>query len=257
MENTYFKNLDIKHVSFDAWNTILIPNPNFAEQRTNAIANRVLGSKEFIQKVFTHVKAGLNECAERGGQSTTIYENWKAFLRKFPVAMLTSSQSNNFGINGLNRSQYTDIVSYHTANLAYEIQNLFLRFPPHIPENTIKGIKLLKSRGITVSISSNTNFISGQTINEVFEKAGLDFDFLLFSDLQASRNFNTSKPHPLFFSEVFENANIMHNNTLNRENVLHIGDDSICDFEGAKKFGFQAFQVESAIHLAEVIDKLV
>ena len=56
---------------------------------------------------------------------------------------------------------------------------------------------------------------------------------MIFSDIE-----KVSKPNPKIFQTVFRKVNEL--KTVDKGEILHIGDNMIADFEGAKKFGFEA-----------------
>ena len=226
----------IKHVSLDAWNTILIPNTQYAIRRSYILAEAFSCSPEFAAKAYTAVKRRLDKHAEEAGEGYTTEYVYNELLAAFP------------------RHLNVDIEELRVLR----IEDEFLNTPPSILEETKTAIQSLKNRGITVSISSNTNFISGRILGRFLQEQVGNFDFMLFSDtMQMSHSaksgwFIPAKPSPAFFSAVAKYCSVLHPE-ISAENILHIGDNEICDYNGAKNFGFQAKLLTSVNDLPEML----
>ena len=226
----------IKHVSLDAWNTILIPNTQYAIRRSNILAEAFSCSPEFAAKVYTSVKRRLDKHAEEAGEGYATEYVYNELLAAFP------------------RHLNVDIEELRVLH----IENEFFNSPPSILEETKKAIRLLKDRGITVSISSNTNFISGRILGRFIQEQVGNFDFMLFSDtMQMSHSakngwFIPAKPSHSFFSQVMKYCSVLRPE-IKAEEILHIGDNEICDYNGAKNFGFQAKLLPSVNDLPEML----
>lgn len=226
----------IKHVSLDAWNTILIPNTQYAIRRSNILAEAFSCSPEFAAKVYTSVKRRLDKHAEEAGEGYATEYVYNELLAAFP------------------RHLNVDIEELRILH----IENEFFNSPPSILEETKKAIRLLKDRGITVSISSNTNFISGRILGRFIQEQVGNFDFMLFSDtMQMSHSakngwFIPAKPSHSFFSQVMKYCSALRPE-IKAEEILHIGDNEICDYNGAKNFGFQAKLLPSVNDLPEML----
>lgn len=226
----------IKHVSLDAWNTILIPNTQYAIRRSNILAEAFSCSPEFAAKVYTSVKRRLDKHAEEAGEGYATEYVYNELLAAFP------------------RHLNVDIEELRVLH----IENEFFNSPPSILEETKKAIRLLKDRGITVSISSNTNFISGRILGRFIQEQVGNFDFMLFSDtMQMSHSakngwFIPAKPSHSFFSQVMKYCSALRPE-IKAEEILHIGDNEICDYNGAKNFGFQAKLLPSVNDLPEML----
>lgn len=229
--------MPIKHVSLDAWNTILIPSKSYARYRTSILANMFNCSEEFAKSVYTNVKRKFDEKAERDGEAFTTEYIYNELISAFPAA------DNQIDPNLLCRSYF---------------EPTFIDNPPTILSETIDAINALKSRGITVSIASNTNFISGRVLAKIIRKHNTIFDFMLFSDLMPLvRNElgykMPAKPNPAFFEMVQKYANILHPEGIEKTEIVHIGDSNICDFQGAAKFGLQARLLKSIDELPALL----
>jgi len=114
-------------------------------------------------------------------------------------------------------------------------EELFLEYKPVIIfENIKEFFDQIKNQGKTVNILSNTGFIKGKTMRKFLIGEELDqyIDFHIYSD-----EINISKPNPLIFQEVKNN---LKDQELPMHRILHIGDNPVADYKGAKDFGFSA-----------------
>ncbi|MDN5481275.1 MAG: HAD-IA family hydrolase, partial [Chryseobacterium sp.] len=114
-------------------------------------------------------------------------------------------------------------------------EELFLEYKPVVIfENIKEFFDQIKNEGKTVNILSNTGFIKGRTMRKFLIQEELDqyIDFHIYSD-----EINISKPNPLIFQEVKNN---LKDQDLPMHRILHIGDNPVADYKGAKDFGFSA-----------------
>ena len=112
----------------------------------------------------------------------------------------------------------------------------------------------LTDRGITVSIGSNSNFISGYTmhpwLNSRFDKA---FQFGIYSDA-----IGVAKPFASFFGRVIDGVYRLYGyeNVLVR-NVMHVGDSELCDVFGPSQLGMQALLISDPKNLYNDVIKSI
>jgi len=124
----------------------------------------------------------------------------------------------------------------HLKSFFQEVDDLFLNNMPVLLWENIEEILIkIKEKNKTVSILSNTAFIHGDSLRKVLEHLGLAqyFSFMIFSD-----EVKASKPNLQVFDMVFKKINEFRK--LDKEQILHIGDNKIADYDGAKTFGFNS-----------------
>jgi putative hydrolase of the HAD superfamily len=112
-----------------------------------------------------------------------------------------------------------------------------LEFKPFLLNEKIKlTMENLINNGYKLNLASNTGFIEGRVIINVLKELELFdyFDFLIFSD-----EIGASKPSALFYDCVYDKLK----NNLNKNEVMHIGDNYYADFLGAIHYGFQALHI--------------
>lgn len=226
---------DIKHVSFDAWNTLLIPNKQFADLRSEELAS-VMGvdgddniGKQIARQRYTSVKRTLDRLAELKGLSFDVDTNWS-----------------------LLEAQFGDALSEDAlVELRYRVEDLFLEHPPEIPELLVAMIQELKSQGYTINVLSNTNFIGGHVLEKLFGTTfgKRAFDFTMYSD-----QYGLAKPSQLWYERMVENARVLHTKLYTNE-ILHIGDNEVTDYQGALNAGIKALKVDTPNHLATLLQE--
>lgn len=114
-------------------------------------------------------------------------------------------------------------------------EDLFLEYKPVVIFDGLhQFFDEIKNQGKTINILSNTGFIKGKTMRKFLISENLDqyIDFHIYSD-----EINCSKPNPQIFQEV---KKLVKNQDLELHQILHIGDNPVADYKGAKDFGFSA-----------------
>jgi putative hydrolase of the HAD superfamily len=159
-----------------------------------------------IKESYQDVKHTLDWLAEIRGEGYTCLQVYSLLASKLGVTGVTDE--------GL-----------ETLRLAVEQE--FLAHPPIVLQETIDALQQLRDAGFTLSIGSNSNFISGSTMYPWLQKTFGDFEFGVFSDLE-----ETAKPNSVFFDKI---ANLAYNQRkIIRKQIIHVGDNTVCDVRGAK-----------------------
>jgi putative hydrolase of the HAD superfamily len=115
---------------------------------------------------------------------------------------------------------------------------LFMNFMPRLLNENIPHIlNSLHSEGITLNLSSNTGFVEGKILRNVLQRLNIIqyFSFSVFSD-----EIGTSKPSVRFFQQIYNRLQ------LPKACVLHVGDNSKTDYNGAINFGFKALLIKNS-----------
>jgi putative hydrolase of the HAD superfamily len=225
---------DVKHISLDAWNTLLIPNKLYAKARTQYLAGIFHCSTDFAKNTYTAVKNEVDTMAEVQGKACQVDCLYDYLICKFP---------HDFGMTA--------------DKLRETFESSFWNNAPTVLEETITQIsRLCVERNITFSIASNTNFITGGVLARLIGRASPNFSFMMFSDLMRNvkgESFAPAKPHSEFFNLVHLNAERARNEDLDRSEILHIGDNRKCDFFGAANSGLSSILVADAYELPNVL----
>ena len=123
------------------------------------------------------------------------------------------------------------------TEIKLKVNELFMTYPPDFLNGSVQPIlQTLKDEGYRLNISSNTGFIEGTTIVATLKSLNIFeyFEFCIFSD-----EIRLSKPSPRFFEKVFEQTSV------EKWEVLHVGDNFKADYEGAVNYGFKALHINN------------
>lgn len=218
-----------RHYSFDLWLTLIKSNPEFKRKRAEYFYsnfNRNNKTIEEVENIIKEIDKMSNRVNEIIGGNINAYEMYAMVLYKLGYYDLT------------NVSQRDIISLYHYCH------QMFLQYPP-VPydENTIRVLAKLKSEGATVSILSNTGFIMSCTLRQLLKDIGIAkyIDFDIYSD-----EAGMSKPNSKLFASLLLTINSYRKfNPVQTDEIVHIGDNPVADYQGAKNSGINAILINS------------
>lgn len=213
------------HFSFDLWLTLIKSHPEFKAKRVELFSSffnveKPIGEVAKAVKYYDDLCNNINEVI--GGNVDT-----------FEIYLLILN-SLNVDIKQLNQDNLNEFYQ--------KSEDLFLEYKPVVIFDELHNFfDEIKNQGKTINILSNTGFIKGKTMRKFLINENLDqyIDFHIYSD-----EIKCSKPNPLVFQEV---KNQIRNRELQMEQILHIGDNPIADYKGAKDFGFSAHLLKHQI----------
>lgn len=220
---------EVKHFSFDLWLTLIKSNPEFKKERVNYFYtkfNFMNKSIEHVEKSFRYVDLMCNSINEKTGKNIDAEEMYLMVL---------------YQING-NANSFDDI---DTSKLYVDIENLLFKYSPTLYcDTTIKCLENIKhNENLTTNILSNTAFIKGKTLREVLERLKISkyFDFQIYSD-----EVFISKPNIDIYELLINNVRKIRSNlNIERNEIIHVGDNPIADIKGANSAGLRSFQINS------------
>jgi putative hydrolase of the HAD superfamily len=206
------------HFSFDLWLTLIKSHPEFKAKRVELFSSffNVDKSIEEVAKTVKYYDDLCNTINEVTGGNIDTFEMYLMILGSL-----------NVDIKELNKEKLNEFY--------VKSEDLFLEYRPVVIfENIHDFFEDIKNQGKTINILSNTGFIKGKTMRKFLIHENLDqyIDFHIYSD-----EINCSKPNPLIFQEV---KNKIKDQDLPLHQILHIGDNPVADYQGAKDFGFSA-----------------
>lgn len=207
------------HFSFDLWLTLIKSHPEFKAKRVGLFSSffNVAKPIEQVAKTVKYYDDLCNTINEVTGGNIDTFEIYLMILNALDV-----------DIKLLNKEKLNE---FYTKS-----EDLFLEYRPVVIFENIHGFfEDIKNQGKTINILSNTGFIKGKTMRKFLIHENLDqyIDFHIYSD-----EINCSKPNPLIFQEV---KNKIKDQDVPLNKILHIGDNPVADYQGAKKFGFSAY----------------
>ncbi|SIR06929.1 HAD family hydrolase [Chryseobacterium sp. RU33C] len=207
-----------RHFSFDLWLTLIKSHPEFKTKRVELFSSFFNVDKP-IERVAKTVKYYDNLC-------NTINEVTGGNINTFEIYLMILGAL-DVDVKELNKEKLNAFYA--------KSEDLFLEYRPVVIfENIHDFFEDIKNQGKTINILSNTGFIKGKTMRKFLIHENLDqyIDFHIYSD-----EINCSKPNPLIFQEV---KNKIKDQDLPLNQILHIGDNPVADYKGAKDFGFSA-----------------
>lgn len=205
------------HFSFDLWLTLIKSHPEFKAKRVELFGS-FFGVGKPLDEITKTVKYYDDLC-------NTINEISGGNIDTFEIYLLILGAL-NVDLKTINKEKLNEFY--------LKTEALFLEYKPIVIfENLHEFFDEIKSQGKTINVLSNTGFIKGKTMRKFLVEENLNqyIDFHIYSD-----EINCSKPNPLIFQEVKNNLKP----EILMNQVLHIGDNPIADYKGAKDFGFNA-----------------
>ncbi|MFC4164869.1 HAD family hydrolase [Epilithonimonas zeae] len=205
-----------EHFSFDLWLTMIKSNPDFKAKRDTLFRDFFSIDKDIdeVRKVIRKYDVLFNRISEKTGNHI---EREEVFLLM---------------LDALGKDIET-VDDNQLKQFFQQVDELFLNNKPVLLWESIEEILIkIKEKNKTASILSNTAFIHGDSLRKVLEHLGLAdyFSFMIFSD-----EVKASKPNLRVFEIMFDEINTFR--TLEKKEILHIGDNKTADYEGAKTFG--------------------
>lgn len=217
-----------KHYSFDLWLTLIKSNPAFKPERTRYFYKNFNAKQKSIDEIaliFRQVDLMVNAINEKTGKNVDADEMY--------LMVISMINEYHFPFNQLD-----------LENLYAEMENLlFKNLPLLYCNDCLYVLSKIKERDLSsTSILSNTGFIKGKTLRKVIEMLGIEqfVDFQLYSD-----EVRMSKPNVGFFKLMLNSIDQTKHQTLMLDEIIHVGDNSLADIEGANAAGIKSMLINS------------
>jgi putative hydrolase of the HAD superfamily len=212
-----------KHLSFDLWLTLIKSNPEFKNKRNLLFKNffEVDSTIEKVTEVVRYYDVLCNNMNEKTGSNIDTFGIYYLILNALNVKI-------------------SDVEIEKLIAFYKETELLFMKFKPDLIYPKIQLLfKEIIEQDKSISILSNTGFIKGVTLRKLMAYYELEnyFSFQIFSD-----ETGFSKPNKEMFQLVYNE--IKKNKSIEKKEVLHIGDNTIADYNGAIEFGFDALLIK-------------
>lgn len=207
------------HLSFDLWLTLIRSNPEFKKKRNLLFKDffKIDVPIEKVSEVVRYYDVLCNNINEKTGLNLSTYEIYYLILGALEVDLAS---------NGIKR----------LSEFYNETEALFFNYKPELifPDIKLQFEKIV-TEGKSINILSNTGFIKGKSLKKLLAYYELT-DFISFQIYSDEVGF--SKPNNEIFQLVFDQVN--NSKKVSKSEILHIGDNSIADYNGATNFGFDA-----------------
>jgi putative hydrolase of the HAD superfamily len=208
-----------RHLSLDLWMTLIRSNPGFKPAR-NALLREYFGinaTSEVITATMQQYDRNFTRIAEITGRHTYNHTMLLMVLQALGVD--------------------TEPITATGLEVYYAVMEaVFAQYPPDWCEPDIADtLGRVRNEGITISLFSNTGFVRAGTLRRFFDHSTLAgiFDFQLYSD-----ELGFAKPDPYCFNAILEGVQQLR--PLPANAILHVGDNPVADYGGAKAAGMQA-----------------
>jgi len=210
------------HISFDLWLTLIRSHPEFKALRDQLLKKlfAVEAPLEEVSRTVRHCDRLFDRISQRTGRTVDAFALLLVILDRLQVDTEKVSEA--------------QLEEFYSG-----MEELFFAHPPQlIDARTAEVLKTLCAQGTPLSILSNTAFIRGRTLRRTLEQIGIAecFSFQLYSD-----ELGFSKPAPEVFQKLWEEAGSKR--TLQKQEILHIGDNPQADGEGAARFGMKTLVI--------------
>jgi len=223
----------IKHISFDLWLTLIRSNPAFKPKRAELIAE-TFDTGRHTPKEIEQIVQSTDKIFDRYNMMNDCKLSADEMYTKVLQKVVTKPE---------------ELTMADGVKLRKMSDDLFNEYPPvFLNENVPHILSGMKNKGYTINLSSNTGFIEGRVLRKTLSDLGIAhyFDFLIFSD-----EIDSSKPSPEFFRKICINTGLACNE------VLHIGDNPVADYQGALDFGMSALLITNPCYTIQDIFPLL
>ncbi len=215
-------------ISLDFWGTVAVFNPEYAAARTKFFAALFNLPDNEAHARYQFIKRRCDHDAEVLGTAITPLVAIKQMLEG-QVTPTNASLDHR----------------YNAVDILEALENLVRKHPPLLHPEIVPTIIKLQERGFRVGVASNTNFIAGALVQEIFD---IPWDFAAYSDV-----IGVSKPDPDFFRTVIKQCAAF---GIPRGDITHIGDNTVCDVYGARDLGMNTILTKSPEETIDILNEI-
>ncbi|AWG26179.1 HAD family hydrolase [Flavobacterium kingsejongi] len=209
-----------QHISFDLWLTLIRSNPQFKIERNRLFRDffKIEKSIEEVSTVIRKYDVLTNYINERVGKNFDTLEIYFLILAALDV-----------DLNAIEMKEFDEFYAL-TESL------LLTHKPLLLDEKFPQKLEALHNQGKSMNILSNTAFIKGSSLRKILQHYDMEayFSFQIYSD-----EAGFSKPNNRIYQLAYDE--IVKIKAMEKKDIIHVGDNRISDFDGAKKFGFNAY----------------
>ena len=200
-------------VSFDVWGTLLRSNATYRKLQRQVIRDAVgfTGTPKQFHTLARQVYAEIDRDTEQSGCHFGMAER---------LVRITS------------RSDATMPSRKALVAVKSELTELQRAHMPHMTEPGLPELfRTLKASGKLLAVICNTNMTDGAVVHEALAHHGLAsyLDEEIYSN-----EIGIAKPDPQIFAALAQRVQV------DREQIVHVGDNPITDVQGATASGFSA-----------------
>ena len=212
----------MQHYSFDLWLTLIRSHPEHKRQRAMYFYNNWNPESKTIEEIEAIV-FGVDRWGNHYNEITGHCVN-----HGYMFGLVLQQM-------GISHHEITPVV---LAQVKRDVAQIFSNYPPSLfDERLPEKFSELRSRGCSINLSSNTGFANGLQLRPILDMLGIGshFNFFVFSD-----EIHYSKPNLLFYDAVWAGIMALYPDGIDKNRVLHVGDNPFADEQGCQLFGFNA-----------------
>jgi putative hydrolase of the HAD superfamily len=218
-------------ISLDIWQTIIAPNPAFKEIQAQLFAQFFeLEEISLLRNSLQILDTEAYQLADNQGIDLNFEQRIALLAQKLQAERSLSAT--------------------RVADLYDNMAEAFLANPPFLLENTLlETLQGMQNKGIVLVLLSNTGFVKGITMRQFLQKSGI------WAYMQAavfSNEVGHAKPDARIFAQILRLSKAQL-----PEQVCHIGDNYIADYQGAKNMGMQAILWQNPKYSTTFADKVL
>jgi putative hydrolase of the HAD superfamily len=199
-------------ISFDLWSTLVRANAAYQRRRVELVA-AAMGRRDLaaVRAAIESAAGAFDDRTERTGEQYGFVD------RVLRVRELLHAP---------------EMPGDQLDALAEAMGRAFVEYPPALMEPTLlETLAGLRHRGLRIAVTSNTGFVPGRLLHTALGELGVLplTDHLFFSD-----EVRYAKPSTMVFQHLVRVGG------GRPDQVLHVGDNRIADYEGALAAGLRA-----------------
>ena len=222
------------HISFDLWLTLIQSNPHYKQKRNRLLIEffNLSIEPEVVDTIYKKFDCLFNAINEITGGNLDAYELWLIFLGELDV-----------NVKEVSLETLKEFIA--------QTETLFFEYPPVlIDSNTPLLFERLVNEGHTLSLLCNTAFTKSDFLRKLLDQLGVakHLSFQLYSD-----EMGFSKPNIKVYENLF--TELLKMKPIEKEQILHVGDNPGADFKGARNFGIHSRLLLPGETVCTVFDK--
>lgn len=234
---------NVEVLSFDIWNTLIARNPAFSAKRNELYRQHLLP----VALQNDHGTYLMGQAIKAANQVVDAVQENQGLQYNFDTRFeVICQQARILSILSVNEEPPMSTPEIESL-LMEETYKLFKQYPPLLIEPDFLPTFQWFVERIPVALTSNTGFIPGHVMRDVLKDLGLETPFMYFSN-----EIGKAKPDEEMFINLMRLPGL-----TGPENILHIGDNFVADWQGAKQIGFAAIHLVPDFYAGEPEEEVI
>jgi len=207
------------HISFDLWLTLIQSNPYYKQKRNRLLIEffDISIDPQIVDDTYNKFDRLFNAINEITGGNLDSYELWLIFLGEL-----------NINVKEVSFNLLKEFIA--------KTEVLFFQLSPILIDgNTPLLFERLVDEGHSLSLLCNTAFTRSHFLRKLLQQLGVAkyLAFQLYSD-----EMGYSKPNIIVYETLYREVQKI--KPLRKNQIIHVGDNPVADFKGARNFGIES-----------------